>query len=239
MMKSYRSLLAMLLAVMLLLSACADSNGGKPATEATQPSQTGATEAPTTENTTPSSTESTEPSDTEGTEPSATESTEPSVTQGTEPSATEETEPSFTEPVNEDSYAVQELIARADFIAAGYDYDKAIAMIRESGYLEEVPSLSQRIEDYTIAKNKLRRYASPETITHIFFHSLIVDTDRAFDGDYEEGGYNMYMTTVAEFKAILQQMYDRGYVLISPYQMAYENENGKFVYGDIMLPPGK
>ncbi|MBQ9762482.1 MAG: polysaccharide deacetylase, partial [Oscillospiraceae bacterium] len=168
------------------------------------------------------------------------DSPEPQYTVHTKPTETDPpTVPPTTEPVTAESPEVLELIAQADFVAAGYDYDEAISMIRESGFMDDVPSLAQRVGDYTTAKSKLQRYASPETITHIFFHSLIVDTERAFDGDTEEGGYNMYMTTVAEFKAILQQMYDRGYVLISPYQMAYENENGKFVYGDIMLPPGK
>ena len=159
------------------------------------------------------------------------------------PGQTDATEP--TEPVTPESQVVKDLIAQADFLAAGYDYDKAIELIRSSGLLEQegMDILSSRIGDYTIAKSKLVRYASPETITHIFFHSLIVDTDRAFDGDAEEGGYNMYMTTVDEFKAILQQMYDKGYVLISPYQMAYETTKAdgttKFTYGDIMLPPGK
>ena len=59
-----------------------------------------------------------------------------------------------------------------------------------------------------------------EEITHVFFHSLIVDTDRAFDGDSDEAGYNQMMTTVSEFKKMLQIMYDKGYVLVSPHDMA-------------------
>ena len=96
--------------------------------------------------------------------------------------------------------------------------------------------------EYQQLDNKLITYASPETITHIFFHSLIVDTDRAFDGDVDSGGYNMYMTTVDEFIAILEEMYAKGYVLISPYDMAYEVTDASgthFTYGDIRLPAGK
>ncbi|MBQ7344539.1 MAG: polysaccharide deacetylase [Oscillospiraceae bacterium] len=146
-----------------------------------------------------------------------------------------------TEPQDEDT-AVTQLIAQSDLLAAGYDYDAAIQLLKSSDYFTTNTELTQKVEEYTNLKAKTRAYSAPETITHIFFHSLIVDTDRAFDGDSEEGGYNMYMTTVEEFKAILQQMYDRGFVLISPYDMAYEvsDENGtRFVYGDIMLPPGK
>lgn len=147
------------------------------------------------------------------------------------------TEPS-TEPT-EGAAPVDELIAQADLLAAGYDYDAAIELIKSSPEFEGSAELGDKVAEYTLLKSKTSAYAAPHTVTHIFFHSLIVDTDRAFDGDEDQDGYNLYMTTVDEFKAILQQMYDRGYVLISPYDLAYENEDGEFVYGDIMLPPGK
>ena len=52
------------------------------------------------------------------------------------------------------------------------------------------------------------------------------------------------MTTVNEFNKILEQMYERGYVLVSLHDICYEvedAENGgqKMVYGDIKLPEGK
>ena len=237
MFNKHKRLAALILAAAAVLSACGD--GGEDYTEAPTASATQIT-TPSAEATIPS--ESTAPS-TEATEPSettapSTETTTPS-TEATEPSettapSTEATEPS-TEPVEPPSDKT-ELIAKADFLVAGYDYDKAIALIKAAGMEAE---LSDKITEYQTAKSKLKRYARPDTITHIFFHSLIVDTDRAFDGDFDSGGYNMYMTTVEEFKAILQQMYDRGYVLISPYDMAYEGADGKFRYGDIMLPEGK
>ena len=147
-----------------------------------------------------------------------------------------------TDPTGEEPLDVEALLAQTDFIAAGYDYDKAIEMLKASEYYGTAPELTEKIEEYTNAKSKVSRYASPETVTHVFFHSLIVDCDRAFDGDEDSDGYNMYMTTVEEFKAILQQMYDRGFVLISPYDLAHEvTVDGvtKFTYGDIMLPAGK
>ncbi len=138
---------------------------------------------------------------------------------------------------------VQALIAEADFIAAGYDYQKAIDLLKGYEHYDEVPDMKKRVLQYTDADSKLVTYAKPETVTHIFFHSLIVDTDRAFDGDSEEDGYNMYMTTVEEFIAILNQMYDKGYVLISPYDLAHEVTNAdgstSFRYGNIRLPAGK
>ena len=155
------------------------------------------------------------------------------------------TDPSsnVTEP-SVDSHAaeVAALIEKADFAAAGYDYEKAIELLESSEHFDSFPELAQKVAEYKTADSKLVTYSSPQTITHIFFHSLIVDTDRAFDGDEDQNGYNMYMTTVDEFKAILQEMYDRGYVLISPYDMAYEVTDASgthFTYGDIRIPEGK
>lgn len=135
-----------------------------------------------------------------------------------------------------------ELIQQADLVAAGYDYNKAISMLEAFEYYDRFPDLAQKVGEYKQLDSQLVSYPYMSEITHIFFHSLIVDPSRAFDGEYTEDGYNLYMTTVDEFKAILEQMYERGYVLVTPYQVAYEitDETGThFTYGDIRLPEGK
>ena len=135
------------------------------------------------------------------------------------------------------------LIPQADKLAAGYDYLGAIELLKSFENYEEYAMLTDKIAEYTEADSKLIPYTDLDNVTHLFFHSLIVDTDRAFDKDYEQDGYNLYMVTVKEFKAILQQMYDRGYVLVSPYDIAYETTgpsgNTYFTYGSIRLPEGK
>lgn len=138
--------------------------------------------------------------------------------------------------------AVDEVIAKANFAAAGYDYQKAIEILKTSEYYGNNEKLKKKETEYTQLDSQLVTYSSPETITHIFFHSLIVDPARAFDKDVDQNGYNMYMTTVDEFNAILEQMYQKGYILISPYDMAYEvsDDTGThFTYGQIRLPEGK
>ena len=138
--------------------------------------------------------------------------------------------------------AVSELIKQTDFIAAGYDYAKAIQMLKDSEYYGSNKEIAEKEAEYQKLDSELVVYAKPDTITHIFFHSLIVDPERAFDKDVDQDGYNMYMTTVKEFNAILEAMYQKGYVLISPYDMAYEvtDDSGThFTYGQIRLPAGK
>ena len=160
----------------------------------------------------------------------------------TEPTSEPTTE--ATVPQSEVDAAAAELIKKTDLLAAGYYYDDAITAISAFEHLDRSPEASQKLAEYQAAKASAKRYESMDTITHIFFHSLIVDTDRAFGkGSYQKGGYNQWMTTVDEFKFLLNSMYERGFVLVTPYQVASEvtDENGKakFVEGDIYLPEGK
>ncbi len=134
------------------------------------------------------------------------------------------------------------LVKQADFIAAGYDYARAIEMLEGFAYYDRVPALADKVAQYREADSKLVSYANMSQVTHVFFHSLIVDVDRAFDDEYTNAGYNQYMTTIDEFVAMMEEMYKRGFVLVSPYDVAYEvsDENGtRFVYGQIRLPAGK
>ena len=136
----------------------------------------------------------------------------------------------------------QQLVEEADFIAAGYDYQKAITMLQEFAYYDQVPQLAEKVTEYQELDSQLVPYAEMQNITHVFFHSLIVDTDRAFDKEYTNAGYNQYMTTIDEFVKMMEQMYNRGFVLVSPYQVAYEVTDAagtRFTYGEIRLPAGK
>lgn len=138
---------------------------------------------------------------------------------------------------------VSELLAESDRLALGYDYDAATEKIKEFfGYADE-PKLTSALVRYEEQKSKLVRHENVTDITHVFFHTLVVDTSKAFDGEYTEVGYNQYMTTVNEFKKMLDIMYSRGYVLVDIHDIAREeiSEDGtaKFVSGDIMLPEGK
>ena len=153
-------------------------------------------------------------------------------------------EPVQTDPPLDQLQAeVDALIKQADFIAAGYDYAGATQMLKTYAYYDQfADQLDAKADEYATLDAQLVSYDKMDQITHVFFHSLIVDTDRCFDGDYREQGYNLYMTTVDEFLAMMESMYERGYVLVSPYDVAYEvtDENGThFTYGDIRLPEGK
>lgn len=138
-----------------------------------------------------------------------------------------------------------ELIARADRLAASYDYDAAIELVKTYSGYEKDTELKEKIAAYEETKASCVP-VDIEEVTHVFYHSLVVDPVRAFgnqDTDVAQVGMNQWMTTVSEFEKITQEMYDRGYVMVSIHDTieAATDENGNTLFkpGTIMLPPGK
>ncbi len=122
--------------------------------------------------------------------------------------------------------------------AAQYNYNKAIRRLKKVEGYEENEKIMAAIADYRARKAACVEYPLDQ-ITHVFFHTLVVDPSKAFDGDYQADGYNQMMTTVSEFEKMIQIMYDRGYVLVSPHDMAVVGEDGKMKPGRILVPEGK
>ena len=159
------------------------------------------------------------------------------INDGNEQRAIEEQKASMEE-------RIDEFVKEADFLAAGYDYDAAIEKIESFGEdYSEHEALTTAILKYEVAKAATKRYEDVTKITHVFFHTLVVDNAKCFDGDAAEGGYNQYMTTISEFNAMLEEMYKRGFVLVSLHDIAVPKTGAdgitRYVPGDIMLPPGK
>ncbi len=168
---------------------------------------------------------------------------ETTPSESTPASSSEPSEPSEPVPPETTEPKADDLMKQADDLAAGYDYDGAIQLLSSSSYYEASTEYQSRVAQYQADSQKLVKWEDMQNITHVFFHTLVVDNARCFDGDYTEDGYNLYMTTIPEFEKILQSMYDRGFVLVSPYDIAsfQTDENGvsKMRYGEIWLPEGK
>jgi hypothetical protein len=147
------------------------------------------------------------------------------------------------EPAAEGQSAAQ-TIQQAQLLAAGYDYDGAIALLE--GIKDQDPSVADTIASYN--DQKARCVAVDVTrIPHVFFHSLIND-DRAFNAELVGADRvrqnNAAMTTTAEFDAMIQDMYEAGYVMVGLDDMCIKttDENGvvHIAKNDaLMLPPEK
>ena len=140
----------------------------------------------------------------------------------------------------------KEAIAQADKLAVTYDYDGAIQFLREKAEVDGKSDFSDKINEYERIKQTLVP-ADVETIPHIFFHTLVVEPAITWNlsgvDEYKVSNYNQVMTTVDEFKKIIQQMYDNDYVLVRMHDMVEEitDEDGNTIFtkGNIMLPKGK
>lgn len=131
-----------------------------------------------------------------------------------------------------------DVTVQADRLAAMYDYDAAIELLKSTDGYDSNTEFQTKVAEYETTKGTLVEYPLEE-VTHIFYHTLIRDTSLAFDGDYREGGYNQVMTTIDEFNKITQSMYEKGYVMVSPHDMCTVTEDGTVSRGKIMLPPDK
>ncbi len=137
----------------------------------------------------------------------------------------------------------KEMIAEAEQIALSYDYEGAIAHLKTIEDYNKDGTILAKIASLEAQKSTMAAVYMDE-VTHIFFHSLIVDTDLAFRGTGNTTtAMKQWMTTVDEFETIIQEMYNNGYVLVSIYDLVKQktNDNGEieFSTNTIYLPAGK
>lgn len=129
----------------------------------------------------------------------------------------------------------RKVVATANKYAAQYDFDKAIALLEDS----TSPLGRKTLAKLQKRKRQLKKWKSTLKVPHLFFHSLIVDPSAAFDHDEDQDGYNEYMVTVKEFKAMLKQLLAKGYVLVNPEDLAHKDNKGIMRGAEIYLPAGK
>ena len=128
-------------------------------------------------------------------------------------------------------------VEKAKISAMQYDYDTAIAEVKKLSEYKDDKELQGMVQKWEQEKATLVEFPH-EQVTHVFYHSLIVDPQLAFSSS-KGPAYNLVMTTVDEFNAITQSMYDKGYVMVSMHDMVTFDEQGNRVDHKIMLPPGK
>lgn len=112
-----------------------------------------------------------------------------------------------TEPEPTMDSGVEAVLAEADRLAVGYDYDGAIEHLQASAFYGSSSEVDEAIQKYEEIRASLKP-CDISQITHVFFHTLVMDEAKAFDGDEDEKGYNQVMTTKDEFLKILDSMYE-------------------------------
>lgn len=153
--------------------------------------------------------------------------------------------PAMTE--TENRTADTDTLAQAQRLAAGYDYDGAIELLKAIPNYDSDSAVAAAIQDYETQKASCVA-VDVTTIPHIFYHSLVNDPSAAFNasvlGQKAADGMNAWMTTVDEFDKITQQLYDNGYVYVSLHDLVTQTTDADGTVHftrntNLMLPPGK
>ena len=136
------------------------------------------------------------------------------------------------------------LMAEAEALAQVYNYEAAIAKLDSfSGEISKFQGMMDMYNTYTQAKDKVVAFEDFASIPNLSFHGLIADPSRAFIDETFGKSYNANYVTIDEFSKILQQLYDKGYVLVNFNSFIVETtgEDGKVTYSTqpLYLPEGK
>ena len=149
----------------------------------------------------------------------------------------DEAEETNAEVMRNIEYERQEMLIEAAHLFKGFFYEEALTRLNENPSLinDETMALEAEIHEEI---NNLVLYEGP--IRHVFLHSLVLYPEFFFPGESPApSGYSDYFAFQSEFKAILPQLLERGYVLYSIHDIVRLNENGVMERLDIYLPPDR
>ena len=136
-----------------------------------------------------------------------------------------------------------DLLDEAALLAAGYDYDTAIAKLEGfTGNKAKYPEMEIRLSEYKQQKSLLVAHNDPGAIANLAFHVLVADPSRTWTNQQYGGQYNRNFVTTDEFERILEQLYNNGYVLVDMDSFIAETVTGETItYSSkpIYLPDGK
>lgn len=138
---------------------------------------------------------------------------------------------------------LQEYLSQAETLAQGYNFEEAISVLNQIPLaLARDQRVSDARERYEKGDSNLVNWVDGD-IPHLCFPTLIYDTTMAFDGDDRASDYNTTMVTCDEFSAILQSLYDSGYILIDIHTIAEmvtdERGTSSMEEQKLKLPEGK
>ena len=136
-----------------------------------------------------------------------------------------------------------DLLVKAEALAAAYDYDAAIAMLDTfSGDMEDFNALVVTRERYVQTKETMVPWNNPSLIPNLSFHMLIAEPYRTFSHSGYGDTWKWNFITTSEFSKILQQLYDNGYVLVDMDDVITSTNTAEgitYEVNTLYLPEGK
>lgn len=133
------------------------------------------------------------------------------------------------------------ILSEAALLAAGYNYQEAIDLLDSFPDMSNYSDMVQVRAEYATIQDNLVTHNDPNAIKNLSFHLLLEDPVRAY-ADTGEGGlaakYNKNFVSTSEFKKILNDLYNNGYVLVDFDSFAVLNSD-QILTESIYLPEGK
>ena len=138
----------------------------------------------------------------------------------------------------------QTLLTQANALAAVFDYEGAIAVLDTvTGDIKQHPTLSARRSEYLLAQSQMVAWDDPSEVLSLSFQMLIADLKMAQNHHSHSESINRNFITTGEFSQILQELYDNGYILVTPndFVTSETSADGKTVYSakTLYLPAGR
>lgn len=137
------------------------------------------------------------------------------------------------------SEAYGPLLRSADADVVARDYEAATGKLAQlQRWFPDNEDVSRRINAVEEWDSQLANLVPYDgQAHHMFTHSLIVHNELAFDGDYLEQGWQNEMITANEFRRAIEDMHERGFILIDIHELYIENDDGTISEPELMLPP--
>lgn len=124
---------------------------------------------------------------------------------------------------------------KAKKLYEGYYYTEAKEELKN----QETEEAKNLLNSINKSMESLVKWDDPSKISHLFFHSLIKDSQKAFKSKEQAQGYRDYMVTIPEFNHIIEQLYVNDYVLIDLEKLISKDEKNHLHFEGVKLPKNK
>ena len=104
------------------------------------------------------------------------------------------------------------------------------------------PDPYEAVKTYWSQDQLTQAWGPNQAVEHIFFHPVVAYPELAFDGESNEEGIDDWMVTVGEYNKILQNLYEKDYILVpieSVWSEVTDETGTHMVRNTLMLPEGK
>lgn len=128
----------------------------------------------------------------------------------------------------------EEQLKQADTLAMQYDYDGAIRLLQGKEFKEA----EERVLDYKLRKSETIMWSDPALFSHLSFQPLVALPEKAFSSAALMNYQANHLTT-EEFTRLLNELYERNYVLVRLSDIVKKKEDGTWQFVGVALPEGK